>query len=382
MTIPDYGYDVSLFASQGTWHYPDEQLLNLYDRMKTADGVYDGAYQNRASCRTTTESNNFNDRFFEYYSESDPNPGDTIEYGFSILFMNDEAYRRYLNKLGLLPDEYGVAQGKLPATAKLEGYDGEAQRTISFDIFKNKAYTFDISIGYEDGLYDLPAQKISIAISDVLPDGFSQQQLNGCFLFAPFSDIAKFGAPPEAFDGISMTFRSHDPMKSAAQMEVMMKEAGVTSGYNLYNTAEAAAQNRNILMIINVFTYGFVILISLITIANVFNTISTSINLRKREFAMLRSVGMGGKSFNRMMNFECIFYGLKALLYGLPASVLVTFLIYKATLKGIDVTFTLPWGSIVLAIFSVFFVVFVTMIYATSQIKKANVIDALRVDMT
>ncbi|GHU83559.1 hypothetical protein AGMMS50284_7320 [Clostridia bacterium] len=265
--------------------------------------------------------------------------------------------------------------------AKVEGYDSEAQRTVSFNIFKNKAYTFDFLIGDENDLYDQSSQTISIVLSDVLPEGFSQNQLNGCTLFAPFSDIAKLGVPPEAFDGMSMTFRSHDPMKSAAQMEVMMKEAGVTSGYNLFNTAEAAAGNRNILLIINIFTYGFVILISLITIANVFNTISTGINLRKREFAMLRSVGMGGKSFSRMMNFECIFYGLKALLYGMPASAVITFLIYKATLKGVDVAFTLPWGSVAIAIFSVFFVVFVTMIYATSQIKKANVIDSLRVEV-
>jgi hypothetical protein len=128
-----------------------------------------------------------------------------------------------LNKLGLSPGEYGVAQGKLPAMAKLEGYDSETQRTISFDIFKNKAYTFDISVGYKDGLYDLPSQKISISISDVLPDGFSQQRLNGCILFAPFSDIAKFGAPQEAFDGISMTFRSHDPMKSRCGCDLWLQ---------------------------------------------------------------------------------------------------------------------------------------------------------------
>lgn len=68
------------------------------------------------------------------------------------------------------------------------------------------------------------------------------------------------------------------------------------------------------------FSYGFIVLISLIAAANVFNTISTNISLRRREFAMLKSVGMTAKGFNHMMNFECLLYGSRALLLGLPLS--------------------------------------------------------------
>jgi len=139
--------------------------------------------------------------------------------------------------------------------------------------------------------------------------------------------------------------------------------------------------NRNILLVINVFTYGFVILISLITIANVFNTVSTGINLRRRELAMLRSVGMTDGGFNRMMSYECIFYGLKALLYGLPAAFIVNYGIFYSVLAGAEIPFMVPWGSIGISVFGVFFVVFVTMMYAMGKIKKANVIDALRDEM-
>jgi putative ABC transport system permease protein len=87
---------------------------------------------------------------------------------------------------------------------------------------------------------------------------------------------------------------------------------------------------------------------------------------------------MDNRGFNKMMNFECLFYGLKALLYGLPASAIIAYLIYKAVLRGVDVTYQLPWAAVLISIFSVFLVVFVTMIYAVSKIKKANVIDALK----
>lgn len=98
----------------------------------------------------------------------------------------------------------------------------------------------------------------------------------------------------------------------------------------------------------------------------------------RREFAMLKSVGMTGKGFNRMMNFECILYGSKALLYGLPAAGFVAWLIYRAIGVGYDTDFQLPWSAIGIAVLSVFLVVFVTMMYSMTKIKKENPIEALK----
>ena len=117
-------------------------------------------------------------------------------------------------------------------------------------------------------------------------------------------------------------------------------------GLERLRTQDIAAleeENRNIVIIIQVFAYGFIILISLIAAANVFNTISTNIALRRREFAMLKSVGMTAKGFNRMMNFECILYGTRALLFGLPVSVGISYLIHLAVSEGYQKDFTLPW---------------------------------------
>ncbi len=153
------------------------------------------------------------------------------------------------------------------------------------------------------------------------------------------------------------------------------------NGFNakdLQNIAEMEESNRNLVTIIQVFSYGFIVLISLIAAANVFNTISTNISLRRREFAMLKSVGMTAKGFNKMMNFECLLYGSKALLLGLPVSCGITYLIYLAIMEGYETTFHLPWTAIGIAVLSVFLVVFVTMMYSMSKIKKDNPIDALK----
>ncbi len=130
--------------------------------------------------------------------------------------------------------------------------------------------------------------------------------------------------------------------------------------------------------VINVFAFGFIILISLIALANVFNTMSTNIMLRRREFAMLASVGMSNHGMKRMMNYECVLYGLKGLIYGIPVSILVSFLLYNIISDGVTLSFYIPWYSVCVSAASVFVVVFATMLYSVNKIKKDNTIDALK----
>jgi putative ABC transport system permease protein len=135
-------------------------------------------------------------------------------------------------------------------------------------------------------------------------------------------------------------------------------------------------------LFMGIFVYGFIILISLICIANIFNTVTTNIALRRREFAMLRSVGMTPKSFGRMIRFESIFYGLKGLLYGLPLSVAIAYLLFGLQRSVLESSFTLPWTSYIVAVAMILIIVLVTMWYATSKIKRENIMDALKEENT
>lgn len=164
---------------------------------------------------------------------------------------------------------------------------------------------------------------------------------------------------------------------SFENLATVLTENGLSSR-QLFDYAANAETNRNVVTIIRVFAYGFIVLISLIAAANVFNTISTNISLRRREFAMLKSVGMTQKGFRRMMNYECLLYGSKALLLGLPVSCGITYLIYRAVTTAYETSFHLPWAAIGIAVLSVFLVVFATMMYSMSKVKKDNPIDALK----
>lgn len=147
---------------------------------------------------------------------------------------------------------------------------------------------------------------------------------------------------------------------------------------SFYNIAERDSFQRNMIVIINVFSYGFIVLISLIAAANVFNTVSTNISLRRREIAMLESIGMTKKGLYRMLNYECLLYGIKSLCYGLPAAIFVTFLIYRVVNEGFVQDFYIPVQSILIAVLSVFAVVFSTMFYSVVKLEKNSLVDTLK----
>lgn len=175
----------------------------------------------------------------------------------------------------------------------------------------------------------------------------------------------------------TFVFTSKNHSASYRTLKGKLAENGMVKSL-LLDYAEEAEQSRNVITVIRVFAYGFIVLISLIAAANVFNTVSTNINLRRREFAMLKSVGMTDKGFNRMMNYECLLYGTRALLWGLPVSVLITFFFYRTVSEGYQTSFHLPWLAIGIAVLSVFAVVFATMMYSMRKIKRDNPIDALK----
>ena len=162
----------------------------------------------------------------------------------------------------------------------------------------------------------------------------------------------------DGHEEMGLTFLSKNPSQSVAEMEAMIQGEGITSEYTMYNVYKILDQNRNIIFVVDVFTYVFVIMMWLIAIANVFNTISTNIRLRRRELAMLRSVGMSDRDFKKMMNFEYAFYGVRTLLFGCPIAGIISWLIYKGLIiGGANIDFVFPWGSMGISVFSVFFVV-------------------------
>lgn len=149
---------------------------------------------------------------------------------------------------------------------------------------------------------------------------------------------------------------------------------------DVFNINEQKEQMNAVVLIIAIFAYGFIIVISLIGITNVFNTINTSMRLRSKEFAMLKSIGMTKKEFNRMIRLESLFYGLKSLLIGVPLGLLGGYAIFKATGNTIMLEYSFPTMAVLISIVFVFSVVWLIMKLSISKVNKQNIIETIRND--
>ena len=144
------------------------------------------------------------------------------------------------------------------------------------------------------------------------------------------------------------------------------------------NIKQTMQEQYNTLLAYKIILYGFVILITLIGVTSVINTINMSVTLRRQEFAMLRSIGLTPKEFNKMIIFECLLFGLKSLIYGISVSLVITYLFHLSFNKMAKTSLIIPYTSIIIAILGVFIIVLITMWYATKQIKKENILDIIR----
>jgi putative ABC transport system permease protein len=171
---------------------------------------------------------------------------------------------------------------------------------------------------------------------------------------------------------------------TAADAVALEKEVGeITSRYkgiNTFITNLDTDRQRELEkeIIVSIFLYGFVILIGIISSANIINTITTGMDLRRREFAMLKTYGITPAGFQRMIRYEGLFYGIKAAVYGLPVSFCVIYLLYKTIGRNFDFEFILPWDSILAVLIGVFALIGVAILYSSRKANQQNIVDTLK----
>nr|WP_304971509.1 ABC transporter permease [uncultured Schaedlerella sp.] len=382
-TVSDY--DIGF----GTQEMEDEELFRLYDKMKAISGI------SESSCRAVIafSSRVSPDQLTDAYREAagGGSAQEDQELLLEVHFFDDAFYQKLVKRLGLPAAEYMGQNGKMLAVAKINDDSDDVKGAEDLaDLFQSASVELAISPKMTDGTTG-QEQNVTITPAEFIPpdippfvDAAGQETLPYTLeIIAPWS-VKETLVPsdvPAELRVKGMCFNTENASQAVEKMRRIIIEEGISCSYTLINSSEAFEQYRNYLFIANVFAWLFIALISLIAAANVFNTISTNIKLRRRELAMLRSVGMSDKDFNKMIRFECAFYGIKALAIGIPLSLLSSVLIVK-TMSTDGTAFILPWAGIGISVLSVFLVIFVTMMYAVSKIRKENIIDALRDEMT
>lgn len=370
------GIDTELISHQ--------ELSSLFDE---AEGVTNATYVAKKPAHVIIKQNYLSESYLDYLNELKAlheAAGD--EYDISkravfvcAVFVEDNVYEEFLAEHKVDKETY--ANPDKPLGVAIDGnttFDYDLGKFVTTDILKYDKAEIVIE-EVNDGEITEGEKLITLQVGTVIEDRpYFVSSVYDLSVVYPYSlretVLQGFSNNNQFCDHYIL---SEDHKASYEAMKNIVVEHGLSKGY-LADYAEGVEENRTLILIVNVFAYGFIILISLIAAANVFNTVSTNISLRRREFAMLKSVGMSGKEMSRMMNFECVLYGSRALLYGLPVSALITWFIYRAISNGFSVGFYLPWGAIAIAVLSVFAVVFATMMYSMRKIQADNPIDALK----
>ena len=287
----------------------------------------------------------------------------------NIVSLSKDEYNRYLKKIGGNYDSYKdgailvdnnintVENGK-----KAQGsmYNWKKGDTIQGKI-NNKDYSIKIINKTEEtvkGINNLYNTEATLIVSDE-------------WLEKNIGD----------YETISMYAKTKDADKLDEEIEQYKHEKNIEdSEIRIFNIQENAKAQNAVVLVISIFLYGFIGVITLIGITNIFNTITTNMNLRKKEFAMLKSIGMTKKEFNRMIRLESIFYGVKSLIIGIPIGILLSYGMYNVFKDNMQMSYNLPLKAIIISIIFVSIIIGIIMKYSMSKINKQNIIETIRND--
>lgn len=302
-----------------------------------------------------------------------------------INVMDEVVLRKYTEEIGLDYEKMNDTEA-LPViiidTMKFK--DIQTDKYVETKVVKTQiGEQINLTITDPDTNEDLKLKAITVAgLTDVMPMGI--MTLGKA---ASFHIIMTGETYDRLFEGnesilselqSSRVFINSDtPLKLQEQIEKIQNEYG-NSSMSVYNVYQFKQREMQAVILVSVFTYAFIILITAVCVANIINTISTSIALRKREFAMLKSIGITPKGFTRMLNYESIFYGIKALIYGIPIGILAMYFIYNTLKMNFEFGFSVSLLNISVVIAAVFAIVGIAMLYSSRKVRRDNIIDALK----
>lgn len=316
-----------------------------------------------------------------------------------VIILPDDAFDAALRAQGLNPADYYGKETLRAAVYDTQRYfNPETERYERRQLFS--VFPIDCEVGYlemtekespegdtgeEDTL--VLRQQASMILQGrlkELPEGIVNSYDSSPHVLVAESEAQRWNLSAKEYGWFSERFSimCSDYRALYEELEKNGEQMGLAepNGPRLMNLASEYEQDRSFLMAVNVLTFGFVTLLTLVAAANAFNTLSTNILLRRREFAMLRSMGMSGRGLRNMMCFESLIYSLHSILPGAILATGISLLVYLELRRGADAVFQIPWRAIGLAAAGVFLIVSGTMALTMRKIRRANICDELKIN--
>ena len=352
-------YDYNLVISLGN-NYSSSQIdeITNLDNINKSFSLYNS--ESNIIMRDFSMINTYDNNY--YFSSDEEGKYINLE----VLLLDDETFASYIKEIngnyddlkdkGILVDNYSFYIKK-HGDKKAKYYDARRYKYKDGDIIDSKLSNGD-NIKVEVG-----------KVSNIRPSGMENAYYDGGFLFLN----------TKYFNNIN--YYPYKLLIDTNNSEQLTKDiASIDSDLYVYDISKVAKEEKSMILVISIFLYGFITVITLIGTTNIFNTITSNMELRQKEFAMLKSVGMTKKEFNRMINLETLFYSTKALIYGTILGIIGSYAVHKSFSKMYETSFVLPYKAIIICIIFVFIIVYIIMRYSINKINKQNTIETIRKD--
>lgn len=308
----------------------------------------------------------------------------TKSFGAEFLEFEHDTFVKICRELEL---DYNKVKGGVLVYSQVTPYDMENMEGTGepMKLFGKTAPTKLTVYGNDDNGNELITGKLKVSsVFDKIPESIEYVTGDGTTLGGSLI-IGEQGviSPQLGKHGCDITLYANtsDHTSLTNRIESMSGTGDSESYISIFDYEEIVNQFNAIMLIVGIFVYGFIGVISLIGLTNIFNTISTNMQLRSKEFASLKSIGMTKKEFNRMIRLESLMYGIKSLIIGIPLGVLGVFAIFSAFSRGnVPMSFVFPWKAILISIVAVIIVVWLIMKYSISKVNKQNIIETIRND--
>lgn len=365
----DYNVMISMYPNTNE-DIKEEKIYKYYQNIvNTHNEINKYTIERHAMIVLDNPESKMTEEYKKIYEE-DKSVNEGYEFSIPITTLGEKEYREYVKELGGKYEDYkdGIIY------YNNSQYYGEDNKKIDTLIINKND---EIS-----GKLQETQNKVSLRIlkiTDKAPMGISSSTF-GMFLV---SDELLDSLPEYTCKNMKIDTDKPNEICESIKEEYNNSSLKGEYKFNFTNYKESADENNKMVLLISIFLYGFITVITLIGVTNIFNTITTNMNLRSKEFAMLKSIGMTKKEFNNMIRLESIFYGLKSLIIGIALGLGLSYWMYSSMVKA-DATsgipFVFPTMPIIISIIFIFIIVGIIMRYSLNKINKQNIIETIRKD--
>lgn len=242
------------------------------------------------------------------------------------------------------------------------------------DTFKKSVISGDISRVYEDGNYAIAVynQDYRLSVGDKIKTGNQELEIV-CVTSEGVGSVS--GAPTVVCS--EKTFMRLTGECRFAMISVVLKkdvsEAAVSKIRDLVGDClfvDNREENSDIngsYWVFRIASYGFLAIISLITVLNITNSISMGVSARIKQYGAMRAVGMGSGQVAKMITAEAVTYAICGTAAGIILGLLLHYLIYaKIVITHFGGSWNIPFATIAIVLLLVVFSCIVA-IYAPAK---------------